>query len=148
MKLTELTRRLEGAADELARMRTALSHEAPLKSPGHGPAHELITLVNSAWSSRQTDLATLASHLTELADNVHRAVTRYTATDETAATTTSTALPWNTTTDDSATTTTSTALPWNTTTDDSAIIDRSPATDHSAPADRSAAADGSHRWTP
>lgn len=81
MRLIELARRLEGAADELARMRSELSAEGPLRSPGPGNADELIALVNSAWSKRQTDLASLTSDVTELANGVRLAAERYAATD-------------------------------------------------------------------
>jgi hypothetical protein len=81
MRLIELARRLECAADELARMRSELSAEGPLRSPGHGPAQELITMVNSAWSKRQTDLASMTSDVTELAHGVRLAAERYAATD-------------------------------------------------------------------
>ena len=81
MRLSELAKRLENASDDLARMRSDLSGEGPLRSPGPGPAHELIALVNSAWSKRQHDLASLTSSVTELADGVRPAAERYSATD-------------------------------------------------------------------
>jgi hypothetical protein len=62
-------------------MRSELAGERPLKSPGRGPAQELITMVNSAWSKRQSDLASLTSDVTELADGVRLAAERYAATD-------------------------------------------------------------------
>ncbi|GIH11504.1 hypothetical protein Rhe02_95710 [Rhizocola hellebori] len=81
MRLDELARRLEIAADGLAHMRSELASEDPLKPPGRGPAQELITMVNSAWAQRQTNLASLTSEVTELADGVRLAAERYAATD-------------------------------------------------------------------
>jgi hypothetical protein len=81
MRLSELATRLEIAADDLARMRSELSAERPLRSPGCGPAEELIAMVNAAWAQRQTHLASLTSEVTELAHGVHLAAERYTATD-------------------------------------------------------------------
>jgi hypothetical protein len=81
MRLSELARRLEIAADGLAHMRSELTGEDPLRSPGRGPAQELIDMVNSAWSQRQTHLASLTSDVLELADGVRLAAERYTATD-------------------------------------------------------------------
>ncbi len=85
MKLTELARRLESAADDLAGMRAALSAEAPLAPPGAGPAQELITMLNAAWSARQHHLSSLTTEVTDLADNLRRSAGSYAASDHYAA---------------------------------------------------------------